>query len=55
MLLSDNSKEIFKIASELELLNKERKILKFTTIKVYNFSITYDILRMNIVGVENIF
>ena len=28
MLLSDNSKEIFKIASELELFNKERKILE---------------------------
>ena len=28
LLLSDNSKEIFKIASELELFNKERKILE---------------------------
>ena len=37
------------------LINKERKVLKFTTIKIYNFSITSNILRMNTVGVENIF
>ena len=30
LLLSDNSKEIFKIASELELFNKERKIQRIT-------------------------
>ena len=33
LLLSDNSKEIFKIASELELFNKERKILENNMLK----------------------
>ena len=37
------------------IINKESKVLNFTTIKIYNFSITNDILRMNTVAVENIF